>query len=115
MSTYTEDFTEERVTEWSSCTGVDLFGEETFGQTVVPNMMLFSPLSRIVQEFHDEDVMITDITAFRFRDPVLVGESAEYTLRLVDEREHYDSIQVEVGSCERDSLCAVGTISVTEK
>lgn len=115
MTTFEETFGEDRVNEWAEGFGVDIFGERTFGETIVPNVMLLSPLTNQVQQFHGDDVIITDLTAFRFRDPVLIGETVEYELELADERQNYDSISFELRVNERDSLVATGTLSVTTR
>lgn len=105
-------FTEDRVREWCNQNDDEMVGEEVFGQRVVPGLMLLDSLSTLIHELRDEDVILSGITAARFRDPVLIGESVTFTLGDVEEGKNMSTVEFDARVEKRDSLAATGVLSV---
>lgn len=88
--------------------------DSTFGQRVVPNMMLMAELQSMVSEFADEGetAILSGITAARFRDPILFGEIVNITMEVVEETKKFTAIDFNCRTKKRDSLVANGTLNI---
>jgi len=112
MSEQIVRFTESRVREWCNQNDDEPVGEEVFNEQAVPGLMLLDSLSSLVHGLDDGDVVLSGITAARFRDPVLIGESVNFTLGDVEEGENMSTVEFEARVEDRDSLVATGVLSV---
>lgn len=88
--------------------------DSTFGQRIVPGMMLFDEISSMYADLGDDDetVVLSGITAARYRDPVLIGETVTISAEIVEEDDRYTGIDFECRVEERGSLVANGAINV---
>jgi Acyl dehydratase len=86
----------------------------TFGERVVPGMMLLDHVSGMLTAFGDEheNVVLAGITAARFRDPILLGETVNISTTVADEDKRFTYVDFEARVPERGSLVANGTISI---
>jgi acyl dehydratase len=115
-------FTEDDVQEWCEQnadpnpihTDEDAAEDSTFGQRVVPGMMLMDQLSGMLTALGDEgeEVILSGITAARFRDPVLLDETVAFNVEIVEEDKRFTAVDFEARVEERGSLVANGTINV---
>jgi acyl dehydratase len=89
-------------------------GMGPFGERIAPGMMVLDYISGMLSELADDDehVILAGVTAARFRDPILVGETV--TLRLTDitEDNKFTSVDFEAVVEERGSLVANGVLSI---
>jgi len=108
MSEQIVRFTESRVREWCNQNDDEPVGEEVFNEQAVPGLMLLDSLSSLVHGLDDGDVVLSG----RFRDPVLIGESVNFTLGDVEEGENMSTVEFEARVEDRDSLVATGVLSV---
>lgn len=116
MSEKKVHFSEERVQEWSNQNDDKPVGESVFGQRVVPGLMLLDSLSGLVHEYIDGDVILSGITAARFRDPVLIGEVVTFSLgEIEDAKMNVKTVDFKARVEERGSLVATGVLSLTIK
>jgi len=86
----------------------------SFGQRIVPGMMLLDQLSGMLTRMGDdgEEVILAGVTAARFRDPVLLGETVTFTLSEIEEGQNFITMDFEARVEERKSLVANGALSV---
>lgn len=89
----------------------------TFGQRVVPGMMVMDQLSGMLTALggDEQEVILAGITAARFRDPVLFDEPIEYTIEVDEVGKQFVTVDFEVRAPERDSLTAHGVLSIVIK
>jgi len=116
------EFTAEQVEEWCEQnadpnpihTDEEAAEDSTFGQRVVPGMMLMDQLSGMLTALGDDDeeVILSGITAARFRDPVLLDETVTFTVEIVEEDKRFTAVDFEARVEERGSLVANGTINI---
>lgn len=116
------DFTEYDVRNWCANnkdsnpihTDEEYAENSTFGERVVPGMMLLDKVSGMLTNLGEdgEEIILAGITAARFRDPVYLGEEVTYTVNVVDEDNKFVYVDFETHVEERDSLVAHGTISL---
>jgi acyl-CoA hydrolase len=59
-----------------------------------------------------EEVILAGVTAARFRDPVLLGETVTFTLSEIEEGQNFITMDFEARVEERKSLVANGALSV---
>jgi acyl dehydratase len=92
----------------------EVASETTFGKRIVPGMMLLDELSGMLTELGDDDetVILAGITAARFRDPVLLGETVSFSIEVSDEDKRFTYVDFEARVEGRDSLVANGVLSV---
>lgn len=117
--------TEQDVQEWCKRndddnplhTDADAAESGPFGQRVVPGMMLLDHVSGLLSGLadEDEDVVLAGVTAARFRDPVLLGETVTISVEIVEEDKRFTAVNFECRVEERDSLVAMGTINIVIK
>lgn len=115
-------FNQKAVTDWCETSGdpnpihtdEDVAAESTFGRRVVPGMMLMDYLSGMLTELggEDETVILSGITAARFRDPVLLNETVTLSVEIVEEDKRFTAVDFEARVEERGSLVANGTLNV---
>jgi acyl dehydratase len=115
-------FEEDDIKEWCDKnvdpnpihTNEEAASESTFGQRVVPGMMLLDHVSGMLTYLgeHDEEIILAGITAARFRDPVLLGETVDYKVEVVDSDKRFTYVDFEARVEERGSLVATGSISI---
>lgn len=115
-------FTESEVESWCERnndpnplhTDPDAAQDDVFGERVVPGMMLLDKLSGMLVELgnDDETVILSGITAARFRDPVLLGETVTFTTEIVEEDKRFTAVDFEARVEERGSLVARGTVNI---
>lgn len=110
-------FDEETVNEWKNCHNVTYGGEEIFGEETVPGFMLVDELAGVVNSLADEneDMVVSGITAVRFRDPVLIGEDVKYSVSVMNETPNYTELDFSCRAVERDSLAVLGSVQVIIK
>lgn len=118
-------FTAEDVEEWceehndSNPIHVDSEAaeESSFGERVVPGMMLLDQLSGLLSSLGgpDEEIILAGVTAARFRDPVLLGETVEFSVFEIEEGQNFTTMDFECRVHERDSLVANGALSIVVK
>jgi acyl dehydratase len=109
-------FRSDEVEEWRHNNSVA--GEEMFGEDTVPGMMLLDKLNGLVTEElgdDDQEVVLSGITAARFRDPVYIDEYVTITLCDIEEGNHYTTMDFECRAEERDSLVAHGALTAVVK
>jgi len=114
MSEYSFTFSEEDVDSWCQENN-HTASESTFNEKVVPNMMLLDKVSGMLSSLgeEDEEVILSGVTAARFRDPVLLDEEVRFSLSEIEENENFTAIDFEARVEERGSLVAHGSLSVT--
>lgn len=115
-------FSAEDVQEWCERvddpnplhTDAEAAAEGTFGQRVVPGLMLMDYVSGMLTNLGDEDetVILAGITAARFRDPILLDETVTISVEIVEEDKRFTAVDFEARVEERGSLVANGTINV---
>jgi acyl dehydratase len=115
-------FTEQAVEDWCNenrdpnpiHTDSEMVQDSSFGERVVPGMMLLDHLSGMLTALGDdgEEVILAGITAARFRDPVLLGETVTFSIENVEKEENFTSVDFEARVEERDSLVANGVLSI---
>jgi acyl dehydratase len=115
-------FTESDVDEWCERNGnpnplhVDSHEalESSFGQRIVPAMMLLNQLPGMVSDIggDDTEVILAGITAARFRDPVLLNETVKFTVFDLEEGENYSTVEFEARVEDRGSLAASGALTL---
>lgn len=115
-------FTEDDVQEWCERvddpnvlhTDAEAAAEATFGQRVVPGFMLMDHLSGMLTDLggEDETVILSGITAARFRDPILLDETVTISVEIVEEDKRFTAVDFEARVEERGSLVANGTVNV---
>lgn len=115
-------FSAEDVQEWCDRaddpnplhTDAEAAAEGTFGQRVVPGLMLMDYVSGMLTNLGDEDetVILSGITAARFRDPILLDETVTISVEIVEEDKRFTAVDFEARVEERGSLVANGTINV---
>lgn len=88
--------------------------ESTFGQRVVPGIMLLDHVSGMLTYLgeRDEEIILAGITAARFRDPVLLGETVDYKAEVVDSDKRFTYVDFEMRVEERGALVANGSVSI---
>jgi len=114
--------TEEMVEEWCETSrdsnplhiDADAASEGTFGQRVVPGLMILDYISGMLANLGDDDenVILSGITAARFRDPVLLGETVTISTEVVEEDKRFTGVDFEARVEERGSLVANGAMNV---
>jgi acyl dehydratase len=117
-------FTEESVDEWCDRSGEtnpiycdsEAASEATFGRRTVPPMMLMDYISGMVPALFDKntDVIISGITAARFRDPVLLDETVTFSVEFVERKKFFTVVDFEASVHTRGSLVMTGSLSVVE-
>lgn len=125
QATRSVTFTEEDVEEWCDenndpnpiHTDELAARDSSFGQRVVPGMMLMDQLSGLLTSLGegDEEIILAGITAARFRDPVLLGEEVTFEVSDPEERTKMMTLEFECRVEERDSLVANGALSIAVK
>lgn len=123
MSTREVTFTEEDVEEWSVenddynplYTDPEAASDGPFGRCIVPGMMILDNVSGMLLTLGDDDesVILSGVTAARFRDPVFVGETVTISIEVVEENRRFTSVDFEARVEARDSLVANGAVNVT--
>lgn len=104
---------EEWVESWCELTGSDVTGFDTFGEDTVPQAALLGVLPGLMQSVTDDEAIITGITAARFRDPVLMGETVDVTVEFIEETENFLVFDFAARVPERGSLSMTGSLTVT--
>lgn len=122
MSERQVTFTEEDVEDWCErnddmnplYVDSEAAEEGTFGRRVVPGMMLMDKLSGMLTELGDEGetVILSGITAARFRDPVLFDETVSISTEIDEEDKRFTAVNFEARVEERGSLVANGIVNV---
>lgn len=109
--TDTACFDEDDVFKWKQSSGD---WNELYDQGYVPGMMLLDHVSSMVSELGDEDetVILSGVTAARFRDPVMVDEEVTFELSNREDGQNYTTIDFEARVEERESLVAHGALSL---
>lgn len=115
-------FTEQRVEQWCERSGnhnpvhldEEAAADGTFGRRVVPNMMLMDHIPGMLTDLADDDetLVVSGITAARFRDPVLLGERVTMTTEIIEEDRRYTMVDFECRVEERGSLVANGSLTI---
>ncbi len=115
-------FTEDMVQDWCETSrdpnplhiDEEAAAEGTFGQRVVPGLMLLDYVSGMLTALGDEDetVILSGITAARFRDPVLLDETVTISVEIVEEDKRFTAVDFEARVEERGSLVANGTMNI---
>lgn len=115
-------FTDEEVEAWCERNDdpnplhldADVAMQSSFGQRIVPGMLLLNKLSGMVADLGDEDeeVILSGVTAARFRDPVLLNETVNFSLFDVEEGENYTTVEFEIRVPTRGSLAANGALTI---
>jgi len=115
-------FSAEDVQEWCERvddpnllhTDAEAAAEGTFGQRVVPGLMLMDYVSGMLTNLggENETVILAGITAARFRDPILLDETVTISVEIVEEDKRFTAVDFEARVEERGSLVANGTINV---
>lgn len=121
----TATFTEEDIQEWSEKHDNDnplhldeeVAAAAPFSQRIVPGMMLMDYLQGMLTAVGDEDetVILSGITAARFRDPVLLDETVTFEIEVVEEDRRYTGVDFECRVEERGSVVANGALNVVVK
>lgn len=88
--------------------------QEIFEADIVPSMLLMDELPVMLNELtgEDESMVVSGITAARFRDPIIVGETVTISGEIVEEDKRFTSVEFEARVEERDSLVANGVVNV---
>lgn len=92
--------------------------ESSFGQRIVPGMMIINQLSGMMTTLgeDDDEVIFAGITAARFRDPVLLDEEVTFEFIDYEEGNSFDTVEFEARVEDRgESLVANGALSVVIK
>jgi acyl dehydratase len=115
-------FSERDVDEWCTensdpnpiHTDPEMAEQSSFGQRIVPGMMLLDKLSGMLTNLgeDDEEIILSGVTAARFRDPVLLGETVHFTLSEVEDGQNFTTVDFEARVHDRDSLVANGALSI---
>lgn len=118
----THTFDEDEVVEWCEKNGnpnplhvdSDEALESSFGQRIVPGMMLLNKLPGMVSDIggSDTEVVLAGITAARFRDPVLLNEEVVCKTHDFEEGEINATVEFEIRVPQRGSLAATGALSI---
>lgn len=122
MNERTVTFTPKEVSDWCNThddpnpihTDTEAASESIFGQRVVPGMMVMDKLSGMLTALGDDDetVILSGITAARFRDPILLNETVTISMEIVEEDNRFTAVDFEVRVEERNSLAVNGTLSI---
>lgn len=106
-------FSLDAVESWALTNNVEITGQESFGEPVVPNLMVLDKMQEVAQDAAEGEVIVQGITATRFRDPVLIGDTVEFqTDDLIDE-ENFTVLPFTIYVPERDSVTALGELTLT--
>lgn len=102
--------------EWNPIhTDPEVAGVSSFGQRIVPAMMILDQLSGMVNALGDgdqEEIFLSGITAARYRDPVLLGETVRFALTNVEEGSSFTTADFEARVQDRGSLVMNGALSL---
>lgn len=105
---------EEWVEQWCELTDSSVTGQKSFGEDTVPQAALLGVLPGLMQSVDDDrEVLISGITAARFRDPVIVGETVEVSIEFIEERENFTVFDFAARVPERGSLSMRGSLTAT--
>jgi acyl dehydratase len=91
--------------------------ESSFGQRVIPGMMLLDQLSGLLSSLGEggEEIILAGVTAARFRDPVLLGETVTFSVENIEQGKNFTTMDFECRVEERGSLVANGALSIVVK
>lgn len=106
----TVSFDEQDVFKWKQSSDD---WNDLYDNGYVPNMMILDQISSMISEIGEEGetIILSGVTAARFRDPVLLDEEVEIELYDKEEGQNYTTIDFEARVIDRESLAAHGAIS----
>jgi hypothetical protein len=105
------EFTEDMVTAWCMRNNAELNGEESFDEKTVPHAMLLDQLQPMAYDIGDEEAIIQSMTA-HFRDPVFIGETVEFEITDIEEKENHTGVDFEARVKDRGMVVSMGGFSV---